>query len=196
MAIILPGGFNITNNEPVDARLTVANQAARLGFSSANVYEGLLVYQQDTNELYILIDASDPTQAGNWALAASVSSGSALTGVTAGDGLSGGGSSGNVTITLDTGSAHFTEALAAINYAGIFKQTGSFYATTNELEVTGSLTLDYNGLTDPFKVTSGSQEVFSVSGQGILKLISQSGTPNPVEGGIYYGNDGNFYFGS
>lgn len=196
MAIILPGGFNITNNEPVDARLTVANQAARLGFSSANVYEGLLVYQQDTNELYILIDASDPTQAGNWALAASVSSGSALTGVTAGDGLSGGGSSGNVTITLDTGSSHFTEALAAINYAGIFKETGSYYATTNDLQVTGSLTLDYNGSTDPLKITSGSQEVFSVSGQGILKLISQSGTPNPIEGGIYYGNDGNFYFGS
>lgn len=122
--------------------------------------------------------------------------GGLITSVNPGDGLLGGGSTGDLTLTLDTGSAHFTEALAAINYAGIFKQTGSYFATTNDLEVTGSLTLDYNGSTDPLKITSGSKTVFSVSGEGILKLISQSGTPNAVEGGIYYGNDGNFYFGS
>ena len=51
MAITLPAGFNITNKEPVDARFTVADQAARLAFSSANVYNGLLVFQRDTNEL-------------------------------------------------------------------------------------------------------------------------------------------------
>lgn len=122
--------------------------------------------------------------------------GGLITQITAGDGLSGGGTQGNVTLDLDTGSAHFTEALAAINYAGIFKQTGSVYATTNDLEVTGSLTLEYNGSTDPLKITSGSKELFSVNGEGVLKLISQSGTPSPIEGGIYYGNDGNFYFGS
>jgi len=122
--------------------------------------------------------------------------GDVITGIQAGDGLSGGGTTGSVVLNLDTGSTHFTEALAAINYAGIFKQTGSIYATTNDLEVTGSLTLDYNGSTDPLKITSSSEELFSVSGEGVLKLISQSGTPNPVEGGIYFGNDGNFYFGS
>lgn len=122
--------------------------------------------------------------------------GDAVTGVIAGDGLSGGGTSGSVELTLDTGSAHFTEALAAINYAGIFKETGSFYATTNDLQVTGSLTLDYNGSSDPLQITSGSETVFSVTGEGVLKLISQSGTPSPIEGGIYFGPDGNFYFGS
>ena len=66
MAITLPGGFNITNNEPVDARITVADQSARLGFSSANVYEGLVVYQEDTDELYVLNDASDPSDNNNW----------------------------------------------------------------------------------------------------------------------------------
>ena len=66
MAITLPGGFNITNNEPVDARITVADQSARLGFSSANVFEGLVVYQQDTDELYVLNDASDPSDNNNW----------------------------------------------------------------------------------------------------------------------------------
>lgn len=196
MAIILPGGFNITNNEPVDARITVADQSARLGISSANVYEGLIVYQQDVNEIYVLIDSSDPSDSSNWALVASAGGGGALTGVTAGDGLDGGGSAGNVTLNLDTGSTHFTDALEAINYAGIFKQTGSVYSTTNDLEVTGSITLDYDGSTDPFKITSGSLETFSVSGEGILTLISQSGTPTAKAGGIYFGNDGNFYFGS
>lgn len=119
-----------------------------------------------------------------------------IKGVTAGDGLAGGGTVGTVELTLDTGSAHFTEALQAINYAGIFKQTGSVYSTTNDLEVSGSFTLDYDGSTDPFKVTSGSLETFSVSGEGILTLISQSGTPTAKAGGIYFGSDGNFYFGS
>ena len=71
MAIILPGGFNITNNEPVDARITVANQTARLAFSSANVYEGLVVYQQDTNELYVLIDTSLWNSNSGWQLVGS-----------------------------------------------------------------------------------------------------------------------------
>ena len=66
MAIILPGGFQITNNEAVDSRLSVTNQAARLGFSAANVYEGLLVYQQDTDEIYVLTNSADPTNNANW----------------------------------------------------------------------------------------------------------------------------------
>ena len=66
MAIILPGGFQITNNEAVDSRISVADQTARLLFSAANVYEGLLVYQQDTNEIYVLKNASDPTNNSNW----------------------------------------------------------------------------------------------------------------------------------
>jgi hypothetical protein len=51
MAITLPSGFRITNNEPGDSRVAVTNQAARLAFSAANVYKGLLVFQQDTQEL-------------------------------------------------------------------------------------------------------------------------------------------------
>lgn len=172
MAIILPGGFNITNNEPVDARFSVADASARLGLSAANVYEGLLVYQQDTNEIYGLIDASDPSVSGNWALVSSLASGSAITGITAGLGLSGGGNSGTVTVTLDTGSAHFTNALAAINYAGIFKQTGSYWSTTKNLQITGSLTV----------------------GDGLLRLKEFTSTPTPEAGAIFYSGS-NFFFG-
>lgn len=195
MAIILPGGFSITNNEPVDARMAVADATARLSFSLANVYEGLLVYQKDTDQLYILNDSTNPGSASSWALVSSQISGSALTGVTGGSGLSGGGTSGTVAITLDTGSAHFTNAITNLLDSGIFSATGSIYSTTNDLQITGSLTLDYNGSSDPFNVTSASIEVFKVSKSGVLTIASQSSVPNPVSGGIYFGSDGNFYFG-
>jgi len=66
MAITLPSGFNITNNEPGDGRVVVANQSARLGFSAANVYKGMLVFQQDTQELYTLINNASPSVNSSW----------------------------------------------------------------------------------------------------------------------------------
>ena len=66
MAITLPSGFRITNNEPGDSRVVVANQSARLGFSAANVYKGMLVFQQDTQELYTLINNASPSVNSSW----------------------------------------------------------------------------------------------------------------------------------
>ncbi len=56
MPITLPSGFQITSADPIDSRITVADQAARLAFSEINVYNGLVVFQRDTNELYVLND--------------------------------------------------------------------------------------------------------------------------------------------
>jgi len=95
-----------------------------------------------------------------------------ISGVTAGAGLSGGGSSGDLSLSLDTGSAHFLNALAKINNAGIFKQTGSFWSTSNNLQITGSLTI----------------------GDGLLKLKEYTSIPTPEAGAIYY-SASNFYFG-
>ena len=66
MAIILPGGFNITNNEPVDARISLADEAARYALSSANVYEGLQVYQRDTNKIWVLVDTTNVGNSNGW----------------------------------------------------------------------------------------------------------------------------------
>ena len=74
MAIELPSGFRITSAEPSDSRLTVANQTARLEFSAANVYNGLIVYQQDTEEVYVLTDAVNNTLAASWKLVAATGS--------------------------------------------------------------------------------------------------------------------------
>ena len=66
MAIILPGGFNITNNEPVDARISLADETARYALSAANVYEGLQVYQRDTNKIWVLVDTTNVGNSNGW----------------------------------------------------------------------------------------------------------------------------------
>ena len=66
MAIILPGGFNITNSDPVDARFSLADQSARYALSAANIYEGLLVYQRDTNTIWVLKDTTNVGNVNGW----------------------------------------------------------------------------------------------------------------------------------
>ena len=66
MAIILPGGFNITNSDPVDARFALANQTARYALSLANVYKGLVVFQQDNSTLFVLTDTANVGNSSGW----------------------------------------------------------------------------------------------------------------------------------
>jgi len=66
MAIILPSGFNITNSEPVDARFSLANQSARYALSAANIYKGLVVFQQDDSTLYVLTDTTNVGNSAGW----------------------------------------------------------------------------------------------------------------------------------
>ena len=66
MAIILPGGFNITNSDPVDARFSLADQSARYALSLANVYEGLQVYQQSDNTIWVLTDTANVGNSNGW----------------------------------------------------------------------------------------------------------------------------------
>ena len=49
-AIEIIGGFNVSSKKPVDARTVVANTAARLLITW--VFEGMLVYEQDTEETW------------------------------------------------------------------------------------------------------------------------------------------------
>lgn len=130
-----------------------------------------------------------------------------ITAVVAGSGLGGGAFSGNATlnvntgsgisivsdnVTLNTGSAHFISGVIDLS---IFQQTGSYYSTTNELLVTGSLTLKRDGEKDIFSVYSGSTKTLSVSKDGILTLMSHSVAPTPVAGGFYFDSNYDLYIG-
>ena len=66
MAIILPSGFNITNSDPVDARFALANQSARYALSAANIYKGLVVFQQDDSTLFVLTDTTNVGNSNGW----------------------------------------------------------------------------------------------------------------------------------
>ena len=66
MAIILPSGFNITNSDPVDARFALANQTARYALSAANIYKGLVVFQQDDSTLFVLTDTTNVGNVNGW----------------------------------------------------------------------------------------------------------------------------------
>jgi hypothetical protein len=68
MPLNLGGGLLITNVEPADARFTAANRTERLSYSINGVYEGLIMYQQDTNELYVLVDTSNVGNDTGWVL--------------------------------------------------------------------------------------------------------------------------------
>lgn len=115
-----------------------------------------------------------------------------ITAVIAGDGLSGGASTGDATLTLDTGSTHFINAVLG---SGLFRLTGSVYATTNNVTVTGSLDVNFVENTQEFRVSSQSVTQFSINNEGVAVLAPRSTVPTAVSGGMYFSTDGNFYFG-
>jgi len=129
-----------------------------------------------------------------------------ITAVLAGDGLTGGASSGNAILEVDpglgigvsggvsinTGSTHFTNGVVDL---AIFQQTGSTYSTTNDLSVTGSLSIEISD-SKTFTLFSGSRELFKIDNEGIVIFTTQSSTPSATVGGIYADTSGSFYFGS
>lgn len=186
MAINLPSGFSILNIDPIDSRFVVADQSERLGFSSANVYEGLVVYQKDNDKLYVLTDTSSYNSTGGWtevgaSIPTDVSALNTFTGSIQGQVNSLMDSTSSYALISDISGAFASDSasigtrltsLEAVSGGSIFAQTGSVWSTTNNLEITGSFTV-----TD-----------------GIFKLVEMTSTPTAEAGGIFYSASA-FYFG-
>jgi len=96
MAVTFPVGFNIVGSDPIDSRIVVANQSARLSFSSVNIYEGMLVYQKDNDSLYVLTDTSKWNLNDGWTLVGPV------TAIIAGTNISASSTTGSVTLALSS----------------------------------------------------------------------------------------------
>lgn len=154
MAITLPSGFRITNNEPGDSRVAVTNQAARLAFSAANVYKGLLVFQQDTQELYVLINESSPTDNNSWAKV-----------------FTGTGTSGSYTGSFSGNGSGLTNVPAS----GIVGLNLSQVAT-------GSVSASVNVGSTSLQVASGSSTLFTVSNVGAVVVSSSINIGNAEDG--------------
>lgn len=115
-----------------------------------------------------------------------------ITDVIAGDGLTGGATSSAATLSIDTSSAHF---ITGVVDQSVFQQTGSIYATTNDLQITGSLGFNKNSSGNAIEVYSGVLPRFEVSSSGLLTIATQSSTPTAVEGGLYLDTNYDLYVG-
>tara|TARA_Y100000385_G_scaffold56112_1_gene53695 strand:+ start:1246 stop:2724 length:1479 start_codon:yes stop_codon:yes gene_type:complete len=66
MGITLQQGFSVQSG-PLDDRTIVANESARFALVSAKLFEGLVVYQTDTDQLFVLKDVNNKGNINGWA---------------------------------------------------------------------------------------------------------------------------------
>ena len=203
MAIILPGGFNITNSDPVDARISLATASARYALSAANIYEGLVVYQQDNNTLWVLVDTANSGNSSGWQQVVFNAS-DALSLIANGDttaSVSSGSTSfrvfdaGSDLLKLDdTGKLWVTGSISASLVFGqivsgselIFTKLSTSQSSDSQLIIGNSFGNYSNKQTTIFK---NGDVILS----GSMVLQPQNTPPTAVSGGIYFSTDGYFY---
>jgi hypothetical protein len=163
MAITLPSGFNITNNEPGDGRVVVANQSARLGFSAANVYKGMLVFQQDTQELYTLINNASPSVNSSWVKL-----------VTAG--------------TTNQYSGSFSGSFQG-NGAGLTNLPASSIVGLNLTQIADSeVSASVSAAGTSFIITSASIDLLTIDNQGLVTANTFTGSFGGIGSGSFSGS--------
>ena len=86
--------------------------------------------------------------------------------------------------------------LADEDFRSLFKSTGSFYNTTNNVGITGSLVINFEDSADEFTVASASIDQFKINNDGVAVFTSQSSEPTFVSGGMYFSNNGSFFLGT
>lgn len=107
--------------------------------------------------------------------------------------------SGQLTGSLRLSGSFFLnniDILNEIQSSGIFRETGSFYNTTKNIGITGSLFVDLDGTTDTVDISVSGASKVKVNEQGVLVLGQFDSAPTPVSGGIFYSSSNTFYFGT
>jgi len=104
----------------------------------------------------------------------------------------------NFTGSLNVSGSFFlndADILSQIQSSGIFRQTGSYYSTTNDVKITGSFKVNLDGNQDSFSVDITGSPKLTVNEQGVTVLGAFEFTPNPVEGGFFYSQSREFFLG-
>lgn len=66
MALNIIQGYTPSTVEPIDSRFVRADQAARYAINAFDAYDGLVVYQSDTKQLYVLVDKTNIGNSTGW----------------------------------------------------------------------------------------------------------------------------------
>ena len=77
----------------------------------------------------------------------------------------------------------------------IFSKTGSFVSTTNDAQITGSLSLRFDGSGDTFKVNVNGNEKLEINTEGTVIYKPLTTAPTYVSGGLFFSSSGDFYVG-
>ncbi len=65
MGVVIQEAFDVQGG-PIDNRFVVNDQSARYNLGSTVIYEGLVVYQKDTDSLFVLVDTSNKDNTNGW----------------------------------------------------------------------------------------------------------------------------------
>jgi hypothetical protein len=171
----IPNGFYVNSAGAVDARFSVADSASRKTSFTGVYYDGLIVYQQDTQEIYVCIDENNANLDSSWKLVYPAS----------GSGTGSGEPTGsNTEIQFnDNGNFGASPRLTFGETTGLLRVSGSF-------EITGS------AASDSFIIKSGSSfNAFKVNNEGVSVLGDFQYTPTAENGGVMYSSS-NLYVGS
>jgi len=188
---LLDGGL-LTGSLQVSGSIIVNGVNISGAASSENLTTSILALSSSTHTANTLLSASLSISIAQEKTRIDTILSTSIIELIAGTGLEGGGTQGNVLIGLNTGSAHFITGVIDLN---IFQQTGTYYSTANNLQVTGSLVLRGDQSGNVLSVHSGSLKTFSITDTGVLEFRSQSNMPPPIAGGMYFDTDYNLHIG-
>ena len=77
----------------------------------------------------------------------------------------------------------------------IFTQTGSFWNTSRNIGITGSFSIDLDGLVNKVSISVRGEEKVAINTEGVVQLTAQTQTPTAIEGGIFYSASDDFFLG-
>lgn len=85
--------------------------------------------------------------------------------------------------------------LQQIQESGILKRTGSYWAATTDLQITGSVDIKLDGSEDTFSVDVNNESKFKINEEGVAVFGSFLEAPTPVEGGLFFSQSKEFFVG-
>ncbi len=162
------------------ANATVANEAARYTLGPANIYPGLLVYQQDVRLTFLLVDTANAANANGW-----------MTMLTGGSSVSSSQTiSGSLTVLGSITGSLFGTSSYALTASYALNASTPFSITTGS--VIAQVNVDPSSL---FLIKSDSTRLLNINNEGVLMLNQLSSAPTAVTGGLYFDTSGNFFVG-